>query len=414
MRNSFAILLQLFLGSCLIACVDSSLDLAEGGMSGTGISVGAITGFGSIYVNGVHFDVEQAQFYRDGEMSTGQDNFSIGELVTVTGSISEDGTEGVAQSVEFETQVRGAITAITSDTSLTVIGQRIVMDDLTVLHGVEAISDLVAGDLLEISGTRDTDFVIQASSIRLLSDTVDTQPLRVHGRISNLSTSNQSFSLETLTVDYSQASLPDTALADGLVVEVETTQQVVDDMMVASQISLRNQDYSHFPTDSRVKLEGLVTTFTSSQRFQVGSQWVVTDTETYFKGLEATDIALNSRLEVFGRVNAEGELFASLVKRSRNDYGHDGQRLEGRIEAIDLTARSLRVAGSILWLDNSSMLLNGCGDDGRRQALTLEDLALEDNVTIEAYADAQGVLTVLRLELQNDDETTDETSSHHH
>ena len=52
----------------LSACVDTTL-VAEGGMTGTGISAGRITGFGSIYVNGVYYNVDKAAFYRNGVVS---------------------------------------------------------------------------------------------------------------------------------------------------------------------------------------------------------------------------------------------------------------------------------------------------------------------------------------------------------
>ncbi|HEX9592175.1 MAG TPA: hypothetical protein VGB12_02320, partial [bacterium] len=53
------------LALALIACLacggdGDSTDVAGGGISGTGISSGPITDFGSIVVNDVHFDVSTA------------------------------------------------------------------------------------------------------------------------------------------------------------------------------------------------------------------------------------------------------------------------------------------------------------------------------------------------------------------
>ncbi|MCB1638813.1 MAG: hypothetical protein KDI15_08200, partial [Thiothrix sp.] len=53
----------------LAACGDGGGNLAEGGITGSGISVGPITGFGSIWVGGVHFDVSNAEFVRNGQVT---------------------------------------------------------------------------------------------------------------------------------------------------------------------------------------------------------------------------------------------------------------------------------------------------------------------------------------------------------
>ena len=71
------------------------------GISGTGIVVGAITGFGSIIVNGVHYDIDEASFDVDGTAFNGvegQSNLEIGMIVQLNATTYDDGT-GVATSV---------------------------------------------------------------------------------------------------------------------------------------------------------------------------------------------------------------------------------------------------------------------------------------------------------------------------
>ena len=73
--------------------------IGGGGIGGTGISMGTIAGFCSIWVNGVRYDVSNASFTRDGASVSGQGDYRIGEVVTITGSVNADGVSGVAPEV---------------------------------------------------------------------------------------------------------------------------------------------------------------------------------------------------------------------------------------------------------------------------------------------------------------------------
>ena len=85
----------LLLAVLLAACVGSGLgQLATGGIGGTGISSGPITAFGSVFVNGVEYDIDQATLTRNGQPATGQNEYRIGEYVTIKGTVNADGVTG--------------------------------------------------------------------------------------------------------------------------------------------------------------------------------------------------------------------------------------------------------------------------------------------------------------------------------
>jgi len=70
------------------------------GIGGTGKTIsGTITGFGSIFVNGVEYDVDNASFNinNDNSPGLGQADLRIGMVVILTGS--DDGTVGTATQV---------------------------------------------------------------------------------------------------------------------------------------------------------------------------------------------------------------------------------------------------------------------------------------------------------------------------
>ncbi|MEZ5477126.1 MAG: hypothetical protein R3E95_06470 [Thiolinea sp.] len=97
----------------LAACGDGSSYLAEGGITGSGISVGPITGFGSVWSGGIRYDTRQTEFYRNGQwVPEGQAAFQVGEIVSITGTINADGSTGIAERIEFDRKLSGPVTRI--------------------------------------------------------------------------------------------------------------------------------------------------------------------------------------------------------------------------------------------------------------------------------------------------------------
>ena len=66
MRLVIRAMVVAMLAGLLWACTAEDDQLAEGGIGGTGITSGPINGFGSIIVNGVRFDVAQAEILFNG------------------------------------------------------------------------------------------------------------------------------------------------------------------------------------------------------------------------------------------------------------------------------------------------------------------------------------------------------------
>ena len=68
-KQMFNSIMVLLFGISLTSCGGGGgASLAEGGIGGTGISQGPVTGFGSIIVNGVHFDTTGAQVIKDDDV----------------------------------------------------------------------------------------------------------------------------------------------------------------------------------------------------------------------------------------------------------------------------------------------------------------------------------------------------------
>ena len=71
--------------------VSTDGSVAGGGIGGTGISSGPIDGFGSIFVNGIEFEIGSALIVVDG-VDSAEADLRLGMVVRVCGSWEADGT----------------------------------------------------------------------------------------------------------------------------------------------------------------------------------------------------------------------------------------------------------------------------------------------------------------------------------
>lgn len=398
------VLATLFSAVLLSSCVEEALLLVEGGMSGTGISSGRITGFGSIYVNGVRYDVDQATFYRDGETVSGQDAFSIGEFVTVTGVPAADGSSSTATQVSFDSLLVGEVTAPSRDNvSVTVMGQIVNVDNLSVLHGLTQLSELQVGNVVEVSGVRDAAGSITASSLSLRQQRYpqDGSLLKLAGSITALQTDITTFRLGDLVVDYSTAQLegfaPGTILQNAQWVEVETRTALQGKMVLASKVRWK-PTRKEFPQNTRLEVEGIITAVESASRFSVNGQAVALQSNTRFDGLQAAELALNLAVEVEGVIDTNGTLQASRVALRHAKSAPANIRWQGTLTAIDAAQQRFVLLGSTFVVDQASMLLGERDAINRQTSTAFALLNVGDAVEVDALLQADGTFKVLRLQ----------------
>ncbi|RMG29227.1 MAG: hypothetical protein D6721_06620, partial [Gammaproteobacteria bacterium] len=137
------------------------------GIGGTGITtVGTITGFGSIIVNGVHYDITSATIKKEGKSVNDKDpNTALreGMVVTVKGVDYGNGT-GSASEVSYRDELQGPVDAGSpASQGFSVMGIPISVDASTrfskcsddgvpPVTGWDPSTQLNAGDLVEVSG----------------------------------------------------------------------------------------------------------------------------------------------------------------------------------------------------------------------------------------------------------------------
>lgn len=168
---------------------------------------GIISGFGSIVVNGVHYSTDSTTISTDDNLKAAEQELAVGMMVQLEGSINADGKTGTAKSVKYSAQLEGPVTFIDlADNTLTVLGQIVAVDDLTVYERA-SLNTIKVGDVLEVSGYFKAPGQFYASRVEL--ETKQQSLLKMYGVVSELNTADQTFHLGNLVVSYNSARFED-------------------------------------------------------------------------------------------------------------------------------------------------------------------------------------------------------------
>jgi len=299
-------------------CGGTGTDLAGGGTSGTGVSTGSITGFGSVVMNGAHYltDNDVAPGFVTMKTFMGMDNssmmdrnlFHVGMVVTIHHGPNDNN----AQRIEYQNNLQGRIAARNSgaDNTVTVLGQTVVVDNAAVFASLDL------NEIVEVSGFADSAGRIRASYIAkvpcsMMMGMCTAGEFEVKGYVSGLSSSG--FRLGPLpggtgtTVAVSFAPVPGAGLADGMYVQVVTNDpQPGPGGITATQIN-KLTPRTVFPEKAMADLEGLVTASPSGSgntlSFAVEGKRVQTDGNTQYVGGVATNLQPDVRVQVQGTEN---------------------------------------------------------------------------------------------------------------
>ena len=395
MKHNFLspILLALLVGSSISACGGSSSPGVTSKVAATpaadtsSTSVGIITGFGSVHVNGIHYRTDNAtQITMDG-LPSSEGALKVGQVVTVHGTIDADGLNGNADSISMQEEVRGPIEAIGAG-QLTVLGQTVLVNADTLFDRAIVPADLTGlaiGDLVEVSGFRNAENAIAATFIELETS---GHSFEVQGAIENVDTSLFTFSIGGLVIDYSSAQLsgiPGAVLSNGLIVEVEGISLGATQELIATKVEFEDlhdgenhdgnaSEHGHEGTE----LEGLVTRFVSTADFDVAGHAVSTNSNTRYKRGNSTNLAMNARVEVEGDIDAAGVLIATTVEFR----GVPKLEVEGSIDAV--SAGSVTILGITVSVDANTVYRDD--STANLRTFSLKDIVVGDYLSVSGSA----------------------------
>jgi len=243
------------------------------GISGSGQrSLGLITGFGSIFVNGVEYETDQADIFIDGQLATEED-LAVGMVVSVVGEINEDGITGIASIVIVDDEIQGPISAIalTGDgdsKQLSILGVDVIVERTATVYEHTTFETLAVDDVVEISGFPESGNNLRATRVEKKATFVDGETsVELKGTISGLTT--ESFTLNDYIIDYTAADLTevDGDLADGMYVEVYGI--LTGASIAASRIETEDRLQDQVVEGEGVEVEGTVTRYVDASNFSV-------------------------------------------------------------------------------------------------------------------------------------------------
>lgn len=394
LRNMFVIAVSLFvMFSCGGGGGGSTSTGSSGGTGGTssaGVSTGVITGFGSVFVNGVEYDTTGATFTVNGKAATESD-LKLGMVVTIHGS--NGSTTGKAIAIEFDHDAQGPVGNVdVANNWLEVMGQTVVVDNMTVFDGT-TLDTIAVGNVIEVSGWPDANNLIHATRIEFKKTamTAGVDEIEVEGTIANLDSNAQTFTIGDLTVSYGGATgLPGAGLSNGQFVKITSTQGVnASDQLVATNIKVK--DTSTGTQNERLEVQGLITNFNSASDFTVNNQKVQTNSSTQYENGTPADLALNAKVTVRGTLDASGVLVADRV--SIQTAGT--VQLEGNVEAVNISAGSITVSGQTVTVTATTIMQDS--STAAKPSLQLADIVAGDQVTIVVCQDG-ATLVACRLE----------------
>jgi hypothetical protein len=197
----------------------------------------------------------------------------------------------------------------------------------TVLIGVDTVFDpsidpvtlngLTLGATTQISGFLNANGDIMAT--RIEPDTTSTGAQLI-GTVTELDLANMLFTINQLTVDYSNATLIDLPMGmpvNGLLVIVRGS--LVSGILVVDEIA--NIVNSSATPGERVHLGGIITRFASATDFDLNGFPITTDTSTGYVNGVAGDLQANVEITLDGEVNAGGDTaLAREVTFGRPDF----------------------------------------------------------------------------------------------
>jgi Domain of unknown function (DUF5666) len=393
---SFRYVSRLILFAALAGC-NGGGSVAGGGIGGTGVtvsavSVGTVTQFGSVFVNDVEFNTTDAEVIAGGEVRGRGDAavtsvLSRGMVVRVEGRL-DGALSGTAVRVVFDPNVEGPVEAIASldesVTELVVMGQTVRADDRTVFVGT-TLNSIAVGNVLEVSGLIDQTGTIFASYINKKADALaQGSPVEARGVVQDLNSTLHRFTINSLTIDYSAATVTGFTGAGPAPGELVSVKGRLADpsTLVATNVEFKNE-LGRDDVET-ADIEGFVTQFTSTSQFALGSIAIVTDDATVFKEAAAGDLSVGIRLKVRGSATS-GTVLADEVAVA------DHIKMESDVESLDLAQGTLTLSGlsPIVIATDSSTKFTGAPD--------LSQVNTGDHVKIFARLSASGTVIATKL-----------------
>ncbi|MDK8463401.1 DUF5666 domain-containing protein [Marinobacter sp. SS13-12] len=398
----------------LAACGGGGSGSSSSDTASSGTSVGPVSGFGSVYVNGTRFNTNGSVNSDDGiERET---QLEKGMILKVRGRWDDDG-QGEADRLDYDDTLRGELQSATwngpdlldGDGTLIVAGQEILVDGQTVFKGATPaeLDGVSPGTYrVRISAWRLDDGTFRASyvGVKPVSDDFgDGNEVEVEGVVRNLDAVAQTFQINGIDVDYQSAEFDDDLerddLANGIVVEVEG--YIQNGVLIAEEIE---DEDDLFDDDDDVEIAGAISGDYDdvSRQFSLNGITVRVNSGTGFDdGLRESELGDGLLVKVEGSFR-NGVLVAEEIEPRDGDAELDGV-IESKSED------ELVVSGVRVVLTGNTLIEDDDDDDDdsiTMRTRDIESLRVGDFIEVEGRQRSSGgdYLEAIKIEREDDDD----------
>lgn len=321
----------------MVSCGGGS-DVAGGGIGGTGISQGPITGFGSVIVNGIKFEDIGAAIEVEDVSDRPRTDLKVGMVVKIAWERDTAGTY-TAKSIVYGDDVQGPVSSIVvdvvGDATFTVLGQRVITHPAsTVFDGAVDAAALADGNIVEVSGLKDIAGVLHATRVEFKSAVAGAgETFELKGVVAGLDSVAKTFTLGTVIVNYGVLAAP----AAGACVEVKSTAGVVSGQLIASTIEV-DDDCTHGGSEGQeIGVKGFPSAIdTTANTFMMHDQSVSYTDAAFVPGINETALSSAVIIEVEG-VLSNGVLIAKKISIE----------MEGDLEGKGIAQGAVAVNGAL-------------------------------------------------------------------
>jgi len=276
------------------------------------VSVGVSTAANSVIVNGVRYRTDNVRVFINGQAGNLAD-IQPGYVVAVTGAINADGVTGTADTIDYQTTLRGPIDGVDVQAGrISMVGQTVHTYQGTVFdQGIDSqsVAGLAVGSRIEVSGFPMASGEVLATRIEIAAPGSE---VRLFGPVSGLNMADLLFNINRQIVDYGSTAvidLPGGMPEDGS--SLLAIGSLVDGILVAEELAGAAQ----LPPvlGLRIHISGLVTRFGSATDFDVDGIPVTSSVGTRYSRGSASDLSLDTWVVVDGNVVAGYRVLARQV-----------------------------------------------------------------------------------------------------
>ena len=379
---------------CVLALAGCGGGVDSGGTGARASSAsGPITGFGSVIVNGVHFDDSSASVTDADGAVRSRAELKLGMTTTIRGSalmVDSNGARSTATSIVFGSAILGPVDSIdTGAKTFVVLGQTVDVTPTTVFEiGLNGgLASLSVNDVVEVYALFDA--LNNHYSATRIERKTNVSAYRLRGVVSNLDTATQAFNIGSQRISY--AGVPTSEVPAALVIGHFVRVQLQIAPPGGPWLAIRLQDGVRPLADQdEARVEGLISDFPSSTQFSV--EGVSVDaSHASVTGAGGTTLGLGIRVAVKGTASS-GLLVASEVQiKTESDVENEGFELDGAISTIDTTNKTFVLRGVTVDYSGSVDFDHGA----------ISDLAVGKRVEVKGTLSADGTgLQAVRIRFE--------------